>query len=80
MQHYAELEMAAELVREEEDWDLEEDTMDDFQCADSLAIAVNHIGEEGFGAKNVKELLLRSVSALNRKVRRAPATRYLSAR
>lgn len=79
MQHYAELE-TAELVQEEVDWEHEEDTMDDFQCPDSLAIAVNHIDEEGFGVKQVRKLLLRSISSLNRKVRRAPAARYLSAR
>jgi hypothetical protein len=63
MQHYAELE--TEIVREE-GWNPEEDTTGDFQCADSLAIAVNRIGSEGFRVKKIRKLLLRSFSALNR--------------
>jgi hypothetical protein len=78
MQHYAELE--TELVREEEGWDPEEDTTGDFQCADSLAIAVNCIGGEGFGVKRIRKLLLRSFSTLNRTDERSTPTRFLSNR
>ena len=77
MQHYLELE--TEHVQEE-DWDLEEDTTGDFQCADSLAVAVNRTGGEGFGVKNIRKLLLRSFSALNRTGRRPTPTRFLSTR
>jgi hypothetical protein len=72
MQHYADLE--TELVQEEEEkeegWDPEEDTAGDFQCADSLAIAINRIGGEDFGVKKIRNLLLRSFTALNRTDRR----------
>ena len=51
MQHYQELEPIA--LGREEDWDSEEDPMDEFQCGDSLAIAVNHIGGEGFQIKKL---------------------------
>ncbi len=54
MQHYSELE--TKLVQEEEGWDTEEDTTGDFQCADSLAIAVNCIGGEDFGVKKIRKL------------------------
>jgi hypothetical protein len=65
MHHYAQLE--TELVREEEEgWDPEEYTTGDFHCADSLAIAVDRIGGEGFGVTKIRKLLLRSFSALNR--------------
>jgi hypothetical protein len=72
MQHYAELE--AELVREEED------TTGDFQCSDSIAIAVNRIGGEGFGVQKIRKLLLRSFSALNRTGGRPTLTRFRSTR
>ena len=78
MQHYADLE--TELVREEEGWDPEEDTTGDFQCADSLAIAVNRIGGEGFGVRKIRKLLLRSFSALNRTGGRPTPTRFRSTR
>ena len=78
MQHYADLE--TELVRQEEGWDPDEDTTGDFQCADSLAIAVNRIGGEGFGVKKIRTLLLRTFSALNRTDGRPKPTRSLSTR
>jgi hypothetical protein len=78
MHHYADLE--TKLVREEEGWDPEEDTTDDFQCADSLAIAVNRIGGEGFGVTKIRKRLLRSFSALNRTGGRPTPTRFLSTR
>jgi hypothetical protein len=77
VQHYVELE--TELVREE-GWDPEEDTTGDFQCADSLAIAVNRIGGEGFGVRKIRKILLRSFSALNRTDGRPTPTRFLSTR
>ncbi len=84
MQHYSELE--TKLVQEEEIeeqaevWDPEEDTTGDFQCADSLAVAVDRIGGEGFGGKKVRKLLLSSLGALNRTGRRLTSTRFLSTR
>jgi hypothetical protein len=78
MYHNAQLE--TELVREEEGWDPEEYTTGDFQCADSLAIAVNRIGGEGFGVTKIRKLLLRSFSALNRTDRSPTPTRFLSTR
>ncbi len=75
MQHYSELE--TKLVQEEEGWDTEEDTTGDFQCADSLSIAVNCIGGEDFRVKKIRKLLLRSFSALNRTERRPTPTRFL---
>jgi hypothetical protein len=72
MQHCADLE--SELVQEEEEkeerWDPEEDTADDLQCADSLAVANNRIGGEDFGVKKIRNLLLHSFTALNRTDRR----------
>ena len=76
MQHYSELETKLVQV----DWDLEEHTTGDFQCADSLVIAVNRIGGEDFGEKKVRKLLLRSLGALNRTGRRPTPTRFLSTR
>ncbi len=84
MQHYSELE--TKLVQEEEIeeqaevWDLEEDTMGDFQCADSLAIAVDRIGGEDFGVKKIRKLLLGSFSILNRTEIRSTPTRFLYTR
>ncbi len=84
MQHYSELE--TKLVQEEEIeeqaevWDPEEDTTGDFQCADSLAVAVDRIGGEDFRVKKIKKLLLSSLGALNRTGRRLTPTRLLSTR
>ena len=64
MQHYANLK--TKLIREGEDWSPEEDTTGDFQCADSLAIAIDRIGGEGFGVKTIRKLLLRSFSSHKR--------------
>ncbi len=60
MLHYAKLE--TEPVREEGQR-LEGDAFYGLQCGDSLAIAVNHIGEDVFG---VKKLLLRALRILRR--------------
>ena len=75
MQHYSELE--TKLVQKEEGQDTEEDTTGEFQCADSLAIAVDRIGGEDFGVKRTRHLLLRIFSALNRNDRRPTPARFL---
>jgi hypothetical protein len=61
MQHYAKLETTE--FYQEEDGCSEEDTTFDLQCGDSLNIAVNHIGADVFG---VKQLLLHSFRDLRR--------------
>lgn len=61
MQHFEALE--SEAGREEDREDLEEDSTCGLQCGDSLAIAVNHIGEEVSG---VSKLLLRCLGAITR--------------
>lgn len=56
MQHFEALE--SEVERE----DPEEDAICSLQCADSLAIATNHLGEDAFGIKK----LLDSLRAITR--------------
>ena len=62
-------EQETELGREE-DWCSGEDIAFDLQCADSLSIVANHIGEDPFG---VRKLLLRGLRGLRRGRRSAKA-------
>lgn len=49
------------LSDQEEERCFEEDAVFDLQCAESLAIAANRIGEETFGVKQLLNRLLRSL-------------------
>ena len=79
MEHYADLK--TEFVQvEEEGWAPEEGTTGGFQCADSLAIAVNRIDGESFRVQKIRKLLLRSFNALHRTDGRSTPTSFFPTR
>jgi uncharacterized protein (DUF2249 family) len=55
--------LETELVREEVRHPKAEDAFGGLKCGESLAIAVNHIGEDAFG---IKKLLRRTLRVLGR--------------